>query len=522
MVEEVAQRHLADQLDDPANGGNGAWVRFNDGTLGVLNLNAAGTRGGGSAGGSPRFDSVDELPDFGAGLTANRVDSKRALLLNPFDATLPGSEIKSAFAQMQKNACPAYTVEANNVLNNHAATLKYYRRMYDYGLIATATHGDAVFGDMKPDVRKAYGWPDRGSEEVVWTGHKINCGYFKTATAPKTCSEKKACGPESECFLNKSGGNGVCVDHLTADLARGRVVYGADGKYGILPSFVRRHAESPYPQSLGYLGAGRALCSGAMAAEFCAAGAYAVVGYNGYTTHDFATKWGTTFFANIISQKQHSGVAHVKIEDTANPGTFFSLVGAQNLDASYSDIINRSWESGNLNGWLKGGDGRVIPKLGATVPVGGKFMSIISTGLGYTTQTGEIKQKFCIQPGKTKLTFWWKYYSEEFEEFCGSQYQDKFTARIESKVANKTMVDVTVDSLCKKGKCSKCGTQFKGLTPADVSFDKGGVFMTPWVLTSADVTPFAGNGSINLRLFTTDVGDSIYDTAILIDKIEFK
>ena len=509
-----------------AAGGNGAWVRFNDGTLGALNLNPAGSRGGeGGDAGPQRYDSPTELPAFGAGLTANRVDSKRALLLNPFDATLPNSEIKSAFDQMQKNACPAYTIESGGVLNNGAATLNHYRAMYQYGVIAMATHGDAYFSDMDQALRTSYGWSARGSEEVVWTGHKISCDTFK-ATATATCGEKKACSPDQECFLNKAGGSGVCVDHLTADLKRGRVLYGADGVYGITPSFVGRHAQGTFPKSLVYLGACRSLFSGSLAAELFAAGAFSVVGYNGYVADEFARKWGTTFFANIISQKQHSGVAHVTIEDPANKGTFFRLIGAQNLDASYSDIINPSWESGNLNGWLKAGDGRVIPKLGGAVPVGGKFMSIISTGLGYTTQTGEISQKFCIQPGNTKVSFWWKAYSEEFKEYCGSQYQDQFRARLESKAATKTLVDAKVDDLCevgcKGGSSGNCGKQYKGLTPADVSFDKGGVFMTPWVLAEGDVTPFAGNGSVNLRLFTTDVGDSIYDTAILIDKIDFK
>jgi hypothetical protein len=260
-----------------------------------------------------------------------------------------------------------------------------------------------------------------------------------------------------------------------------------------------------------------------MAGEFFAAGAAAVAGYNGPVANEFATKWGTSFFANVITQKQLSGVAHVKIEDDKNAGTYFSLVGAQNLDAASSDIINPSWESGNLQGWTKKGDGRVIAKLGSSVPVAGKFMGIISTGLGYTTQTGELSQKFCVPAGKKTYSFWWRFYSEEFKEYCGTTYQDAFLCKLEGKVGAKTVVNTKVDDLCGKGDngCFNCGSQAKGLTPSDVQFDQGGVFMTPWVNATADVSPFAGNGNVMLRLFTTDVGDSIYDTAVLVDKVEF-
>jgi len=376
-----------------------------------------------------------------------------------------------------------------------------------------AGHGDAYFKELAAAHKTEYEWSHLGSQEVLWTGQPIACNYFGAGGAPAaTCSANKQCGPESECFP----GTSECVDHLTADLRRGRVILGSDGTYGVTPAFLRRHAEQPYPRSLVYLGTCRSVWNGSLAGELIAAGAAAVVGYNGLVSNQFATKWGTTFFANLIDQKQQSGVAHVQIEDTANPGTFFSLVGAANLDAAFADIINPSWESGNLQGWLKVGDGRVIAKLGSALPVAGKFMGIISTGLGYTQQTGEIKQKFCIPAGKSKFSFWWKYYSEEFEEYCGSQFQDQFRARFEHKLGTKTVVDVKIDDLCKNGK------QFKGLTPADLGFDVGGVYMTPWVESTVDITPFAGNGNVTMQLFTTDAGDGAYDTAILMDKLEFE
>ena len=36
------------------------------------------------------------------------------------------------------------------------------------------------------------------------------------------------------------------------------------------------------------------------------------------------------------------------------------------------------------------------------------------------------------------------------------------------------------------------------------------------------ISPLAGGVAINLRFFATDAGDGIYDTAVLIDKVEFQ
>ncbi|MSQ82492.1 MAG: hypothetical protein EXR77_06165 [Myxococcales bacterium] len=500
-------------VDEVGTGpGESAWVRFKSGLLGVVPMTKAGNRGG--AGGPNGGGAASEANLASATL---QVQSKRALLLDPYASEFGADEITGFAGTLSKTACPAYTVDT---AANTKADFRWFRNFYNYGIVALATHADAVFGTMTAAAKASYDWRHPGAQEVLWTGHSISCGYFGSPATAATCNESKSCGPEAECIINQAGGSGVCVDHLTADLRRGRVVIGADGTYGILPGFIQRHAEETYPRSLIYLGACRTLWNGSMAGELFAAGAAAVAGFNGAVANDFAGKWGQTFLQNIVEGKKLSGVAHVQIEDPINSGTFFQLVGAQNLDAFFSGILNPSWETGNVQGWIKSGDGRVISRLGSTVPVAGKFMGIISTGLGYTTTTGKVEQRFCIPSGKSKFSFWWKYYSEEFKEYCGSSYQDAFTARLDGSVNGKaasiTVVNAKVDDLCDGG------PQFKGLTPADVSFDKGGVFMTPWVMGSKDISPFAGNGNVLLSFFTTDVGDSIYDTAVLFDKVEFE
>ncbi len=40
-----------------------------------------------------------------------------------------------------------------------------------------------------------------------------------------------------------------------------------------------------------------------------------------------------------------------------------------------------------------------------------------------------------------------------------------------------------------------------------------------WRKAAVDVTPLAGTGPVLLQMFTSDTGDSIFDTAVLLDAI---
>ncbi len=258
--------------------------------------------------------------------------------------------------------------------------------------------------------------------------------------------------------------------------------------------------------------------------EFFGAGAKAVVGYSGYVTSEFAYQQGSAFWSALVEEMKLTGdsLPEANVEDPDNPGSRMRLLGAPNLNATNADLINPSWETGDLTGWQSTGDGRVISRLGITVPVEGKFMSIISTGLGYTPQTGEIYQTFCIPEDKIEMSFYWKFYSEEFKEWCGSIYQDTFEGTLEGDDGMISFVNASVDDLCPPQECTGCGGQYDGLIQADVIFDQGDVWMTHWRKAASNVMALAGAGAVTLRFFATDKGDSIYDTAILIDTVKFK
>ena len=51
-----------------------------------------------------------------------------------------------------------------------------------------------------------------------------------------------------------------------------------------------------------------------------------------------------------------------------------------------------------------------------------------------------------------------------------------------------------------------------------MKFDKGGVYATGWQTATVDVTAMAGTSGM-LSFAAHDVGDSIFDSAILIDGV---
>lgn len=527
-----------------AQDGNGIWVLFTTGYLGAINFNAAGNRGGTlpATATPPVVDYAALDPNLrsfeAAAIDAEtwqtpilaaqaeiRTASKRTMELAPFNSEFGSKdEAIDIHGTLNGSVCPTYSVEGP--FKGATATLARFRTMADYGILSITSHGESLFGTLSPAARSPYAWTGQKSQEIIWTGEEVDCGNF-VQTSP-TCSGPSGCPAGSECIITEAQAtsttlSGVCVDFKQVDLLLGRVAMGPSN-FAILPSFVKKYRRDGYPNSLVYLGTCRSMWNGTMAMEFYGAGARAVLGYTGYVSSDFAFEQGSAVVRAMVEQTELSGAAMppLSLEDPANPGTKMRFLGASNLNVFNSDLINMSFETGDLTGWQKTGDGRVISKLGISIPVEGKFMALISTGLGFTPQVGEIYQTFCVPEDKMSMSFYWKYFSEEFKEFCGSSYQDTFEATLEGDEGQVTFVNVMVDDLCPVGECDGCGSQYDGLSNAEVSFDRGDVWMTQWRKAEKNIMALAGKGSATLRFFSTDKGDSIYDTVILIDAINFQ
>jgi hypothetical protein len=169
----------------------------------------------------------------------------------------------------------------------------------------------------------------------------------------------------------------------------------------------------------------------------------------------------------------------------------------------------------DLSGWDLSGDATLVTSLGTSIPPDGGKMLRLSTGLGATTEASTARKALCIPMGATHVRLIWRFYSEELKEFCGSQYQDEFLAKLVVGGKTLTLLDMRVDDLCEGGK------QFIGLTKSDVGFDQGDVWYTPWHETVVAINLPPGSSDAVLSLVVQDAGDGIYDTVVLMDDIQF-
>ncbi len=525
------------ETSDEDDRGGGVWVRFSDGVLGALNLAAPGARGAGDADGEAVTLNVPRALD------GNQITSRQTLLMSPFSAEFgEEDEIQEIATVASGINCPVFTVKGP--YNGSGASLEKFRQLSSSGIIGIATHSDVYFRGLSDEVRDVLPWKHRGGQEVLWSGEAVNCG--RISSSDQKCNSTADCPAGSTCVITeapveyddggvikKTEAEGLCYDRTHADMMAGRVILG-DGTWGLTPEFIEFYADGQrFPGSIVYLGGCRTLYNGTLALSFVASGARTVTGYSNRVTSKFAFKSGYDYFFNIMQRSMTTGEAYAGgAVDPSNQGSFFRLFGALEMSASETGILNPGFEISDLTAWTQQGDGRVISRLGATKPIAGKFMGIISTGLGFTDKTGLISQSFCIPAGAKEVVFYWKYYSEEFHEFCGSAYQDTFQARLLTKDGTEfSVIDLAVDDLCAPtdGKCETCvdctcGSDYIGLEPSDVQFDRGDTHMTDWQkstfpLTGLDMTRDA---PVTLSFYCTDKGDSIFDTAVLVDSVSFR
>lgn len=245
---------------------------------------------------------------------------------------------------------------------------------------------------------------------------------------------------------------------------------------------------------------------------FISKGAKTYIGFDNTVWSDFAKTVSVEFAKGIVTDGNTTGEVFDDLSvtvDDSPPNANAEMDGSEKMHYSFS-LINGDFEYGDLTGWTRDGDGRVVVKLGTQSPAQANFMGIISTGLGYTTSSGQISQSFKVSPGITKLVIKWNFLSEEFLEWVGSVYQDYLSIIIKEGTDENVVFFKNID------------TFYNEYSLIDVSpgivFDKGDVYMTGWKELTLDISAYSGK-VVTLIIQAGDVGDSIYDSAVLIDEI---
>lgn len=465
-----------------SSGGLAAWWVTEDGLLGgLLGYDQTTRRGGAAPVSAPSRPTAPKLPYSIANTTTpspisswTEVGSRRSLVLAPYFSDQEASDVDG---MLRGSQCPSYEVET---YVGEDATADRFKALEEYGLILIASHGDSLFDAVGDAYRPEWSWKSAGGQAVVLTATKLS---------------------------------NVNLRSWQLDLRLGRMAVFPDGVAGVLPTFFTQYSVR-LPSSIVYVGSCRSSADMSLASALLDRGAGAYLGYDGYVDSAFAGQTGAALFTKLLGGQT---LAQAFLPATqADGGATFALAGDDAMSLATGPIVNGGFEvqSGflaSVAGFTVQGDGRIVGNLGATLPKVGTRMALASTGLGLTTQAGSFSQSVCLPPlppGATKMTleYDWKFYSEEFLEFCGKEFQDYFRVTF----GDTQLQNTTIDDLCYDPKIT--------LTSADVSFDKGGVYMTDWLHSSIDITPLAGS-TATLTFGAGDVGDSAWDTVVLVDGV---
>ena len=296
-----------------------------------------------------------------------------------------------------------------------------------------------------------------------------------------------------------------------------RVVTMKDGRtyYAVTAKFIKNHVNGTLPNSIVFNGSCESLKTDLLANAFISKGAKTYLGFKTRvltsTCRDKADQFFTAMVGNDLKTTGQAYIADINFPETEDGKTWYNsyLMNGSKSMRFYMGLINGDYEYGNLNGWNTTGDGRVITRLGSQKPTQGYYMGIVSTGLGYTEKYGRIAQSFKVTSENT-LSIKWNFLSEEFLEYVGSIYQDYLNISITDGSQTKMLFSKTIDDFANQYTLTQ-------VSPTIV-FDRGDVYMTGWQTSTFDISQFHGK-TVTLIIETGDIGDSIYDSATLLDEI---
>lgn len=309
-------------------------------------------------------------------------------------------------------------------------------------------------------------------------------------------------------------------DHETLGLLNGEYSISTstfgDSYYLVTAQFFRTHIIGRLPNSIVYNSSCESMKTNRLADAFIEKGARTYLGYKETTFVVNCKKKAKEFFASLFGSKlMTTGESYQSMEtefdeDTNGSTRHNALLMRGSSDMHYYlGLLNGDFDYGNMNAWTKTGDGRVITSLGPLRPTQGNFMGIVSTGLGYTESYGSIIQEFYVSD-ETKLSVKWNFLSEEFMEYVGTVYQDYLKISIIDDKGEHILRKTNIDTFASQHNLEYVSPQ--------ISFDDGDVYMTGWGKSTYDISAYQGK-YVTLVIESGDVGDSVFDSATLLDEI---
>lgn len=495
------------QIEEIVNNGNTSiQIKYKSGLYGGIFFSfkdANGTvftRGGKSFDQNRKKSKSVPLAYQTRGKTSNKTSLNKTFSIDDLDPKVIGNRRVLIFAPYEAAFAPYNErVSIKNILNsteykfaiteyvNQSANVAALNDLTSYGFVVLATHGS--LGE------------EFATGEVVDT----NAANYKSLN-----------------ILRKAGSLSTW-DNVTISSAGG--VDKKETVYVIRPKFISS-LSGKFPNSVILNNSCESTMKDDLYNAFKAKGAKTYFGYSKVVNSDFCMTIADTVTKRLAKDLKNTGETYYDKSDPNDPFAHFEIRGENDIHYTL-ELMNGDFEFGNLDGWTTDGDGRNISKLSYLSPTGGSYMGIISTGLGYTTSTGKIFQSFRVNENQSTIKFKWNFLSEEFLEFINSSFQDYFKVTIIDKDSNEdVLINKTIDILASEFGAQKFNNgedevpqpgNLKLVSP-DIVFDRADVYMTDWQTYTFDITNYRGK-IITIEFSAGDVGDSIYDTAILLDDI---
>ncbi|WP_166239664.1 S-layer homology domain-containing protein [Paenibacillus turpanensis] len=500
------------------SGTNGSvWYVLDSGILGGVSTAPEDSKGSES----DTAGTVDELSLYNQavqsiGQTSESLGSKKVAVISPFAATLPSASVYDSVYNLFKESEYPFNVER---IKNSAADVAFFKGLNQYGVVVLDTHGDTFYDEkvlQKLHTKYGIDFKYAGPQVIFMTGEK--------ATVENRQKHE-------------------------LDLKTGRLAI-ISGYYAVTPSFITRY-DNLMPETIVFNGSCRSLYNSSMSDAFINNGAQTYYGYTDYVKVNYDQAIVQSVFDSLVNQDKTTAEAFqaAVAAHGANDGAAaaFAMKGSS-LGLKTTGVVNGTFEDGTWRGWNGTGDVRVIPKLGPIAPASGSYMGIISTGLGFENNDiggfdynsdSYIEQNFVIPNGVSKLSFDYNFISEEPIEFVGNIYNDTFLTTVTSNVYIDTIAVTstvygggTVTSnvygeysvIIAEESINGSTEYWVESNKVDVDFYGGDktAYMTGWKHVSFDVSKFVGQKTFVLRFRVFDQGDSIFDTAVLIDNIKLE
>ena len=217
--------------------------------------------------------------------------------------------------------------------------------------------------------------------------------------------------------------------------------------------------------------------------------------------------WAGNFVVNAFDDQtgDHGEEAGFMPYDGAN--VIVDIAIGESSGAIQPSITNGDFENG-LTGWNIVGSGDAVESLVPILPYEGDFMAMISSGAGaYGEVSSSLEQSFTVPENVATLILHYNFVSEEYPEFVGSMYNDVMNITLHTPDGTREIAFEEVNS-----------ANFEAVSGIPCGSGDCTWGQTGWIEAHIDVSEWAGTND-SLTITVHDVGDTIYDTVVLLDDI---